>query len=207
MTHPVVVLDFETTGLSPDRGDRATEIAAVVLDSGRIVDRYQSLMNAGLRIPWFIERLTGISDAMVRGAPPATQVMREFATFLRDFPVVAHNVSFDRKFLVAEMGRIGVEVRQEFLCSMRVARRIFPEAENHKLETLQDYARLPGTGRHHRALADAELAAHLWQRMTDELRRRYALRSVPLALMRDVQNLPCRGLDDAIERLRRRHGA
>lgn len=56
---PVVVIDFETTGLSPDSGDRATEIAAVLIRDGRIVDQYQSLMDAGLRIPSFIEHLTG----------------------------------------------------------------------------------------------------------------------------------------------------
>lgn len=71
---PVVVIDFETTGLSPDMGERATEIAAVLVQDGRIVDQYQSLMNAGRRIPAFIEHLTGISNAMVREAPPASRV-------------------------------------------------------------------------------------------------------------------------------------
>ena len=96
--NPVVVIDFETTGLSPDDGDRATEIAAVLIRDGCIVDRYQSLMNAGRRIPSFIEHLTGSSNAMVRDAPPAGQVMAEVADFVGDYPLVAHNASFDRKF-------------------------------------------------------------------------------------------------------------
>ena len=66
----VAVIDFETTGLSPAQGDRATEIAAVLLCDGKVVDHYQSLMNAGVRIPPYIEALTGISTAMVRQAPP-----------------------------------------------------------------------------------------------------------------------------------------
>ena len=76
----VAVIDFETTGLSPAMGDRATEIAAVILEDGKVVDRYQSLMNAGRRIPSFIENLTGISDAMVRTAPTAATVMRTLSS-------------------------------------------------------------------------------------------------------------------------------
>ena len=94
----VAVIDFETTGLSPAMGDRATEIAAVILEDGKVVDRYQSLMNAGRRIPAFIENLTGISDAMVRTAPTAATVMREVADFVGAYPLLAHNASFDCKF-------------------------------------------------------------------------------------------------------------
>lgn len=82
---PVVVIDFEATGLSPDFGDRATEIAAVLIRDGCIVDQYQSLMNAGRRIPSFIEHFTGISNAMLREAPPASQVMAEVADFVGDY--------------------------------------------------------------------------------------------------------------------------
>ena len=71
----VAVIDFETTGLSLAMGDRATEIAAVILEDGKVVDRYQSLMNAGRGIPSYIEALTGISDAMIRKAPMAAAVM------------------------------------------------------------------------------------------------------------------------------------
>jgi DNA polymerase III subunit epsilon len=99
----VVVVDFETTGLSPDHGARATEIAAVLVRDGHVVDRYQSLMNAGQRIPAFIQGLTGITNTMIRQAPPAAQVMAEVADFVGDHPLVAHNASFDRKFWQAEL--------------------------------------------------------------------------------------------------------
>ena len=62
---PIAVIDFETTGISPAHGDRATEVAIVLVESGRVVDRFQSLMNAGIRVPAFITQLTGISNAMV----------------------------------------------------------------------------------------------------------------------------------------------
>ena len=94
----VAVIDFETTGLSPAQGDRATEIAAVIVEDGRVVDRYQSLMNAGVRIPAYIEALTGITNAMVRSAPSAGEVMRDVSDFVGDMPIVAHNASFDAKF-------------------------------------------------------------------------------------------------------------
>ncbi|MEQ1660442.1 MAG: 3'-5' exonuclease, partial [Hylemonella sp.] len=95
---PVAVIDFETTGISPEQGARATEVAIVLVEQGRIVDRFQSLMNAGAHIPAFITQLTGISNAMVQAAPDASEVMRRASNFVGDAPMVAHNASFDRKF-------------------------------------------------------------------------------------------------------------
>ncbi len=91
----IAVIDFETTGLAPAQGDRATEIAVVLVRDDKIVDRYQSLINAGRGIPPFIEHLTGITNAMVRDAPPAKQVMAEVADFVGTLPMVAHNANFD----------------------------------------------------------------------------------------------------------------
>ena len=119
----VAVIDFETTGLSPAQGDRATEIAAVLLRDGKVVDHYQSLMNCGVAIPSYIEELTGISTAMVRQAPPAAEVMREVAEFVGNHPLVAHNASFDCKFWDAELARIERRRSQQFACSMLLARR------------------------------------------------------------------------------------
>ncbi len=72
----IAVLDFETTGMSPAQQARATEIGVVIVEGGQIVARYQSLMNSGAWVPPFIEQLTGISNAMLRTAPPAAQVMQ-----------------------------------------------------------------------------------------------------------------------------------
>lgn len=185
----VAVIDFETTGMSPEHGERATEVAAVVVADGEIVARFQSLMNGGVPIPPFIEALTGISTAMIRKAPPAAQVMAELAEFLGAQPLVAHNASFDSKFLDAEWARIGVARRSEFACSMLLARRIYPHAPNHKLGTLVAHLGLPDTGRHHRALADAEMTAHLWLRMLADLRHQYALEATSHDLMRKLQKL------------------
>lgn len=203
----VAVIDFETTGLSPDHGDRATEIAAVIVQDGKVVDRYQSLMNAGVRIPPFIEVLTGISDAMIRKAPSAAEVMREVADFVGDTPLVAHNASFDRKFWDAELKRIRRSRRQEFACSMLVARRVLPQAPSHKLGVLVEFSKLPVTGRYHRALADAEMAASLLVHMEDELRRRYNIRDVSHELLREIQRVQKHQLDSCLERHQRKSAA
>ncbi len=184
---PVVVIDFETTGLSPDHGARATEIAAVLVRNGQVADRYQSLMNAGQRIPPFIQSLTGITNSMIRTAPPAAQVMAEVADFVGDYPLVAHNASFDRKFWQAELARIGYQAQRTFVCSMLVARRVLPGAPNHKLGTLATYARLPATGRHHRALADAEMTAHLTLFLERRLAEQFRLGAVSYELLQRIQ--------------------
>lgn len=179
----IVVLDFETSGMSPDRGDRAIEIGAVTLRQGMVVDRFQSLMNPGIRINGFIEAYTGITNRMVQAAPRAEEVMRRFAAFIGDRPLVAHNASFDSRFLAAELRRIGVQRPLTFGCSMLAARRVYPEAPNHKLETLVRYKNLLTDGVFHRALADAEMTARLWHRMSEDLRQRYGLAAVPFGLM------------------------
>ena len=199
----VAVIDFETTGLSPAQGDRATEIAAVLLQHGKIVDRYQSLMNAGVRIPSFIEELTGISTAMVCKAPAADKVMREVFEFVGNHPLVAHNASFDCKFWDAELTRIQLKRRQEFACSMLVARRLLPQAPSHKLGVLVEFAKLPIAGRAHRALADAEMAASLVTHLEDELRGRYKIREVSHELLRKIQKIPKSQLDQCLERHQR----
>jgi DNA polymerase-3 subunit epsilon len=179
----IVVLDFETSGMSPLQGDRAIEIGAVRIVDGEIVDRFQSLMNPGCRISGFIEAYTGISNAMVQAAPPAAEVMAAFDDFIGDDPLVAHNASFDRRFLDAELQRIDRCRRQDFACSLLVARRIYPEAPNHKLATLVAYKDLPTDGCFHRALADAEMTAHLWLRMVEDLRDIYGFAEVSFTLM------------------------
>ena len=172
----IAVIDFETTGISPAMGDRATEVAIVMMEGGRVVDRFQSLMNAGVRIPSFITQLTGITNAMVANAPPAAQVMAEAGRFVGEVPMVAHNAAFDRKFWVEELARAGLDAPQPFACTVLLSRRLYPQAPSHRLGALADYHRLPRTGQAHRALADAEMAAALLARIQADLRERYARR-------------------------------
>ena len=183
----LAIIDFETTGLSPNEGARATEIAAVIWQDGRIVRHYQSLLNAGVSVPYFITSLTGITNDMVRRAPSAAQVMCEVADFVGDLPLVAHNASFDRKFWDAELALIGRTRQQEFACSMLVARRIYPNSPNHKLGTLATFAKLPSTGKAHRAMADVELTAHLLCHMEATLAQRFQIPYISHELLRSLQ--------------------
>ncbi len=185
---PIAVIDFETTGMSPETGGRATEVAIVLLEDGQVVDRYQSLMNAGVWIPPFITQLTGITNAMVREAPPAAEVMREAARFVGDAPMVAHNASFDRKFWQGELARLELAAPQPFACTVLLSRRLYPQAPNHKLGTLVDFHGLPRTGQAHRALADAEMAAALLGRIQQDLRERHGVPQPDHALLVGLQN-------------------
>ena len=185
----VIIVDFETTGMSPDHGDRAIEVGAVKLDKGEVVDRFQYLMNPGIRINGFIEDFTGITNAMLKKAPPCEEVMGEFTDFIGDGNLVAHNASFDRRFLDAECCRISRNYNGEFACSMLAARRVYPDAPNHKLGTLVAFNHLPSDGTFHRALADAEMTAHLWLGMLNDIRRGYRIESISFSLMQNLSRV------------------
>lgn len=197
MKDRLAFIDFETTGLSSRRGDRVIEVGIAVLEGGRIVDRYQSLINPRMPIPWQIEDLTGITDDMVRSAPGAPEVMSEVHDFIGEMRLVAHNASFDRGFMDAEFSRIRRRRKQEFICSLRVARRVYPRAPNHKLGTL---VKLTGVqaSRAHRALGDAEMTARVWSHMVKEVRDKHQIRTVPIELMESLQYVRVRDGDEAI---------
>ena len=186
---PVIVLDFETTGLSPRYGDRAIEIGAVLIENNMVVDRFQSLMNPGFRISFFIESYTGINNRMLEASPPCEEVMEQFAEFIGNYPLVAHNASFDRKFLEAELGFIGRSLNNDMACSMLAARRAYPDAPNHKLRTLVRYCNIYTDGTFHRALADAEMTGHLWISMIDEVKDTYGISNVSFDLMRKLSKI------------------
>jgi len=186
----VIVLDFETSGLSPDLGDRAIEVGAVRVEAGKITDRFQSLMNPGIRINGFIEDYTGITNRMLRAAPSCKSVMAGLANFIAGHDLVAHNASFDQRFLDAECLRIRRRYAGGFACSMLAARRVYPEAPNHKLGTLVTFKQLPTNGTFHRALADAEMTAHLWLGMLKDIREHYGLRHIPFSLMQELTRVP-----------------
>jgi len=179
----LVVLDFETTGLSPAQGDRVIEVGAVLLQDGAVAGRFQSLANPGVRVSRFIEQYTGITNAMLATAPPVAEVMARFAAFIGNHPLAAHNASFDSRFLDAELARLRLARGAPFACTLLLSRRVYPEAPAHNLETLVRYKRLNATGPHHRALADAEMAAGLWLGMVEDIKKTYGLAEVPLELL------------------------
>jgi DNA polymerase-3 subunit epsilon len=186
---PIIVLDFETTGLSPKCGDRAIEIGAVLIDAGRIVNRFHSLMNPGIPVSSFIQGLTGITNAMVRKAPGCAEVMAGLGDFIGNYPLAAHNASFDGRFLDAELARIGRERSNEIVCTLLVARRVYPHILSHKLEALIRYKNLHTDGIFHRAAADAEMTAHLWLAMIEDIKGLYGVAEVSLESLQKLSRI------------------
>ena len=187
MSHPIAVIDFETTGISPGQGARATEVAIVLMEGGVVVDRFQSLMKTGAWIPPFITQLTGITNAMVNAAPAAAEVMAQAARFVGNAPMVAHNASFDSKFWQAELQLADVPAPQPFACTVLLSRRLYPDAPTHKLGPLVQHLGLPRAERAHRALADAEMAAALLARMQHDLRTQWRVAQPDHALLMALQ--------------------
>ncbi|WP_236482820.1 PolC-type DNA polymerase III [Pseudomonas syringae] len=198
----IAVIDFETTGISPGHSCRATEIAVVIMEQERVVDRFKSLMNASVSIPAVFEGMTGISNNMIRTAPSAERVMGDVADFVGSTPLVAHNASFDQKFWDYELSRIQRTREQSFACSLLLARRLMPGAPNHKLGTLTRYARLPDTGKAHRAMADAEMAANLTAHLTNELRQTHGISAISHQMLCSLQKVPAAKISETLKRQR-----
>lgn len=188
--HPIVMLDFETTGLSPAMGDRITEVAALRIVDGQVTERYVSLINCNARIPSFITSLTGISQAMVDSAPPVHRVLPELLDFIGSDTLSAHNASFDEKFLIAEAERQGMApAHQALLCSLKLSRRLFPGMPSYKLGTLSSQLGIRFRSAAHRAESDAEVGAELLIHIARHLGRCYGMAQVESQLLVSLNKL------------------
>ena len=162
------ILDFETTGLSADY-DRVIEVGVVKIKNGKIVDTFQEFVNPGRRIASVITHLTGITNDMVRGADRASKVMPKLKSFVGDELIVAHNASFDSRFYTAEMNRAGIYPKNEFLCSLLLARRIYQDLDSHKLGVLCHYLGVTNKASH-RALGDAEATHKVFSAICEKIK-------------------------------------
>jgi DNA polymerase-3 subunit epsilon len=167
-----VVVDVETTGGRPDSGDRITEIAAVTVRDGRIVDVFETLVNPERSIPPFITRLTNISWEMVRDQSPFRDVCERVLAVLDGHVFVAHNASFDWRFVSAEVSRAtGRELTGRRLCTVRLARRLLPQLRSRSLDWVaRHYGVEIEPGKRHRAAGDALATAHCLLRLLDDAR-------------------------------------
>ncbi|MEO1246579.1 MAG: exonuclease domain-containing protein [Pseudomonadota bacterium] len=165
-----VVVDVETTGGRGER-HRVTEIGAVRVQNGRVVDTFSTLLNPQRTIPPNITRLTGISAAMVMDAPYFSDIAEDFERFLGDAIFVAHNVEFDYGFIAREFQRIGREFRMPKLCTCASMRRLYPGHASYSLANLCREYGIP-LNNHHRALCDAEAAAELLLLVNEKRRER-----------------------------------
>ena len=161
-----IVLDFETTGTSPDTGARVIEIGAVHCRHGQAIETFTTLVNPGVSVPSHITDITGITTRMLQGAPDPASALGELVAFIGDRLLLAHNASFDRRFLRRELANLGLDgSRHTFACTLKLARRTWPGRSSYKLGSLADAFGLKARGNLHRALADADLTTQLWARI------------------------------------------
>lgn len=194
----LVILDFETTGLSPNMGNSAIEIGAVRIENSEVTESFSQLMDPGFRISGFIEDYTGISNQMLNGMPTCAQVMNEFADFIEGSNLVAHNASFDKRFLDAELNQISRSYSGEFSCSMLLARRIYQSAPTHKLGDLIKYKNISADGGFHRALFDSQMTAKLWITMLDDIKNDYGLTDIEFSLVKKLVKTPKKSVHDVL---------
>ena len=187
----VVMLDFETTGLSPAQGARITEVAALRIVEGEVVERFVSLINCGVTIPGDITALTGITQAMVDTAPPVAQILPALLAFIGGDALAAHKASFDARFLTAECQRQNLQAGySELLCSLLLSRRLLPGLSSYRLASVAASQGIGFRGNAHRAEADAEVSAALLNRLAQRLRQHYQCRQVTSALLATISRLP-----------------
>ncbi len=151
----IAFVDLETTGTSAG-DDRVTEVGIVRVDDGAQVSEWSSLVDPERSIPAGVQALTGITNAMVAGAPTFGQIANEVAERLAGCVFVAHNARFDYGFLKQEFGRLGRAFHAKVVCTVKLSRRLYPDAGRHNLDALIERHRLPVSDRH-RALGDARV--------------------------------------------------
>jgi DNA polymerase III epsilon subunit family exonuclease len=165
-------VDVETTGTSPWRGDRITEIAAIVVRDGVVAERFETLVNPERSIPPMITNLTQINWEMVKDAPRFRDICDELVRVLSGHVFVAHNVDFDWRFVSSEVQRAsGQRLSGRRLCTVRLARRVLPQLRSRRLDSVANYYGVEILARH-RAAGDAVATAHVLLRMLEEARHR-----------------------------------
>ncbi|MEB1806809.1 MAG: ATP-dependent DNA helicase DinG [Bacillaceae bacterium] len=163
-----VVVDIETTGHSAQQ-DRIIQIGAVLVQDGEIIERFTSFVNPQMKIPPFIESLTGISDEMVALAPTFEQVIPELLQMLEGSYFVAHNVQFDLSFLQAQLDEVGyLPFQGPILDTVELSRLLLPNEESYKLQQLAESFNFQHD-RPHQADSDAEVTALLLLKMIHKL--------------------------------------
>lgn len=157
------IIDVETTG-GTARFERITEIAIVLHDGQQVLDSFSTLINPERSIPWNIIQLTGITDLMVADAPKFFEVAKQIVQMTEDAIFVAHNVSFDYNFVREEFARLGYDYSRKQLCTVRLARKIFPGLKSYSLSNLKAHFGIYSE-KSHRALDDTLATVALFERM------------------------------------------
>jgi DNA polymerase-3 subunit epsilon len=157
------IVDIETTGHG-QKGQKITEISALIFDGKKVIDEFTSLVNPEQNIPTFITNLTGITNAMVRNAPKFYEIAKKVEDITKGTIFVAHNVNFDYNIIHAEFKSLGFDFKRKKLCTVRLTRKIIPGLPSYSLGNICTAEKIPINGRH-RAKGDAEATAELFRRL------------------------------------------
>ena len=175
-----VVFDIETTGLNPNK-DKITEIGAVKIKDGKIIDRFSAFVNPGISIPSFIVKLTGITDDMVSDSPPIELVLNEFIEFIEGAVLVAHNANFDVGFIKYNAKLMGEKIRNPYIDTLELCRKMFPELGKYKLNLVAKHLGIE-LENHHRAVDDSMATAKIFLYCIDVLKEKGCKN------LKDIQN-------------------
>jgi DNA polymerase III epsilon subunit family exonuclease len=176
-----VVVDVEATGAKTPP-NRLIELGAFRIRGGCIVDKFLSLVNPEIPIPRFVAALTGISNEMVRRAPMFAEVAPQWLAFVSDSVLVAHNAPFDTSFLNHEISRVypGHRMVNPHLCTVELSRRLLPDLQNHRLDTIANHFSIPIVSRH-RAGSDALATAEIFLRLLTKLDEEHGVKDLASA--------------------------
>lgn len=163
---PLVFLDIETTGISAATG-KIIEVGALRIEDGKVVKEFKQLLYPEQKLPWFITKLTAITDEDLWGQPIFAGIADELEIFLSDAIFVAHNVSFDYSFIQSEFSRLKRTFSADRFCTAKLSRLLYPEHQRHSLDAIIDRNQYTVQNRH-RAYDDAEV---LYKFFTDELQK------------------------------------
>ena len=164
-----IVFDIETTGLSA-LNCKITEIGAVKIKNGEILERYNTFVNPECPIPEEITKLTSITDEMVADARTIDEVLPEFLAFVGDRLLIAHNADFDTSFIRVAAKTLEIPFANPYLDTVGLSRFLNPELKSHKLNLLAEHYKL-GDFHHHRACDDAEMLAMIFFGMAKQLEK------------------------------------
>ncbi|WP_297089891.1 exonuclease domain-containing protein [uncultured Draconibacterium sp.] len=159
------IIDIETTGQSYKNG-KITEIAIYQHNGQEITDSYSTLINPEMDIPYFITELTGIDNHMVKSAPKFYQIAKKIVEMTMGRTFVAHNVSFDYKFIQEEYRRLGYDYHRKTMCTVKLSRKLLPGYQSYSLGKLCAQLGIEINGRH-RAAGDALATAKLFNMLVD----------------------------------------
>lgn len=166
----VIIFDVETTGLSFS-DDRLTEIGAIKLKNGQIIDNFDIFVNPEREIPEKIIKLTGITNEKVKNAPKTKEALEKFFEFCGDNPVlVAHNAFFDTSMINASCKRVGIQKEYTYIDTLILAQSVITDLGKYKLDTLAKYFKL-GKFNHHRAEDDAFMLAKIYLSLIDLVKK------------------------------------